>query len=722
MSNVDSRVVPTVSIATTLESGEWNTVPYLWPNRYVNNTVAPEVPVANLSYDFGTIKRTDKVASQVFPPLEDLHGQFVRIQTDYEGAVETNFVGVIETVETQVLSNVRKTGRQNITAYGLAHLLDRVPIKTAFVEGFASVEIMWTPDFNRRDRFGGQIFGNRSLGAIGPQATHLFAEHPEWEETEVWTNADIIRYLVAHFAPVDLAVSLQGQHTALNSIIEVHNQGKWRSLWDALVQLIDRKRGVGFSVDVDEQVQTVDIRVFTIASTDITVGSATLPANDRQQTFQLPTSLPLVHLVDVVPFKETIINQASKLIVRGQRVKATGTFSWADDTLKFGWDLSWGATVQSDYKNALLKGDKDADPSQRNKDMKRTASRYGGLWTRFVVPQFWSWRVGDGLGDAITEYLSIGPNNDGTFSQFSDGDWNGHKKFVRQTPFLVGWDYTVDPPVPFATPEHTQPEYQSMMVFINDTFTHTDGLQNHEPTQQSYHVDRIPIDRVKSAGYRPLDDMMGFELNIHPLHYFAGDDFRGEDLTYVEVAPEFDWRQLVCTATVELDVRQMIESDLAPTTGGKPRKPATADRTIVVDVPDAEYWYVAPNTAIDTKLAIVETGNRLTDPYVRANDGGSMVLRDDKVKLEGIAAFMQAWYQVKRQAVKIPIHRARNWVPVGTLITNITSVDEITEVNTVVTKVTTVFPEGAQGGEASTTIETGWASLDSLGIASRMLG
>jgi len=714
MSNVDSRVVPTVSIKEKL-SGNWNTVPYLWPNRY-RNSAAPEVSVANLTYDFGTIKRTDRAASSEYAPLEDLHGQYVRIQTDYEGAVETNFFGVIETVETRVLSNVRKTGRQKITAYGVGHLLDRVPIDRAFHEETfgGTEEFAWTPAFNRRDRFGGQVFGNRSAQAIGQSASHVFHKYPDHEKADVWTNTDIIRYLLANFAPTDLVLVLAGQ-IVLSSIVEVHKATKWRSLWDALNQLIDRKRGLGFTIDFDDEQQTTWLRVFTIAKEEIVVGSATLPANETQQEFQLPTSLPFVHLVDEIPFKETILNRASKIIVRGQRIKSTGTFGFPDFTLEGGWRRAGPKPPKSQYKDALLKGDDDAPDSQRDKDLKRTASFYGGLWTRFIAPKDFFWRVGDGLGDEQRTNLAVHPFGDGSISPLGTTHWNGHKKFLRQTPFLVGWDYTVDPPVRNAANEDSQPEYESMMVFINDTWTSVDGLQNHAPTQQSYRIDRIAIDRVKSVGYRPLDDVMGFELSVHPIHYFAGDELRIADSTFVETSPEFDYNELVCTATVETDVRQFIEVEIKDT-------PGATDRTIVVDVPDAEFWYVAPNTAIDTKLAIVETGNRLTDPYVRANGGKSMVLRDDKEKLEGIAAFMQAWHQVNRQAVRIPIHRARNWIPVGTLITNITSVNEIKEVNTVVTSITTSFPEGADGGEANTTIETGWAALDSASLASRLIG
>lgn len=721
MSNVDAKTTPIVSIRPSFATGSnWVTVPYLWPDRW-KNSAAPSVDVANLTYNFGVIKRADEEAARRFGPLEDLEGQYVRIETVYQRDRQTHFVGVIETVDTRIMSNQNATGKQMLTAYGLGHILDRIPVKTAFAQStFAGpiAELDWTPSFNRRGRNGFGVFGNKSSTPIGAGSSFVF----EWlsnPSSSEWTNRDIVRYLLINYTPPDLAMFVDGQDGELDKIVDVHDASKWRSIWDALNRLIDRKRGLGFRIEHNQELNTNRVKVFTIAKDDIAVGSVTMAKNDNQVDFTLPESLPFVHIVDEIPFKETILSKATKVVVRGQRVKATGTFSFDDGTLEEGW-----RTIGQDLPEDRYIAGKDALSStapstQRDKDTNRRQQHHGGLWSRLVVPPTFDWRVGDGLAGTSTraEPLAITPFDDGSFDTTTVGaTWRGNKRFLRTTPFLVGWEYSISPPNPYAATDRSHPEYEPMMVFVNDTFLHADDVQNHVQTGYSYRIDKIPLEFVKSSGYRPLDDDMGVQLTIDPIHYFSGDDFRISHDTAVDVFTEFDYREIVCTATVELDVRQRVVRTLAT---------HDTERTIIVDVPDAEYWYVAPETIVDVgepAIADAEGVNRpITDPYRRIHDN-NRVMRNDLPKLEAIAAFMEAWYSINRQVVKIRIERVREWVDIGTMIIKISSATVQEPVNTVVTSVQAVFPDGPDGPAPSITIQTGWGGLDSIGLAAKVVG
>lgn len=651
-------------------AGQWQYVPYLVPVK-CTDVAAPEVGYADLRYDFGYIKRENTTSFAYYTPYQ-LLDYYVQIVSQQEGyAPQAVWTGIITDDEIDSGRPDFPSGSQMMRAYQLTHLLDREPIANARVEnqeGNGSETIAWMPTFNKRSSFGLSLEGNRSDDE-GEDGVYLFSK-----DGEVWNNYQILEYLLTYYAPDNLAIYLAGQYEILAQYKDLWDfQGM--TLWGAINRLVDRRKGLGCYpwTNADGEMY---LYIFTLTEKDIKFGTGTLAANQLQTFFEMPSVRPWTHVVGSIPFRKTTINQYDRIVIRGNRAKVTGTYAIADDSLEKGWTIN----RENDYVAA-----KGEDTTES--DTYRTLDKHRGVFTRFVVPVDWDGQVGDGEGGDKTS-LRLKANKDGTM-EVGDGPlYLPDKIFLRETPFQVAKLYTGIPPED-DNPEDDEPEFMPMIGFVK-----TSPVGDAGPEQPKWRlIDRLSetVEDASSASLRPGDKRLSFEIDCENRHQFALNTFDG----FTDKEPIFDYNTLAFTATFECDeCPQIIIENFSGT-------PSETGRNLIIDLPGVECWYVAPKTAIDIdpdddkKLKRYEASNR----YIRG-------FGEDMEKLDTAAAFIAAWYGVRRQAVQIPLAQVGMYVQIGTMITDIRNRYFAEPIRTVVTGRSIDFIAG------TTVIETGYNALD----------
>jgi hypothetical protein len=379
-------------------SDAWTFVPWLTPIR-CEHMAAPDVDTATFLYNFGSIKREHETAFSAYVPVT-LRDYYVRISIQRPGELVIPYWhGVIADEEVVTQSPTAARGDQKVTAYGLAHLLDRKPVQSAWVEeGVLLQEIGWVPKVNKENRTSQSIEGNRSNTVEAASGVHHYSK-----DKAVWTNKEYIQYVLREFGPASPVFELAGQLDVLDEIKQSYDVENL-SIWGILNRLIDRRDGVGL-VPITDGVGKVYLFVFTVTDVDISLGTTTLPANINPLALNLSTVFPYNHLVGELPFRFTSINQYDTIEIRGERIQGTGTWSYVDVTLENGW----GSAEKTDYDSPPGIAATDLEGN----DLARGSDRLKKVYARHRVPKDWDWKIGDGAGGGKTN-LNIFVNLDGT--------------------------------------------------------------------------------------------------------------------------------------------------------------------------------------------------------------------------------------------------------------------------------------------------------------------
>jgi hypothetical protein len=663
----------------------WQTLPGCYPVRCLRGC-APIEQSADFIFEYGDIKRENATTFSVEAPI-DLRDWYVKIEL-YDPADSSvnkaHWYGVVVSVTKSDQGGITATptGTQTIQAAGLEHLLDRVKIANAKAATYTddldapplTVDIEWTPSFNVRYKRGHRIKGNRS-SQPGEDGYYLISSN---YKDEVWNNQQIADYLLHYFAPEAFPWKLAGQHEALTELEEVHKSDGQKSLWDWLNILIDRRRGLGFWLNVnpnDEQAG-VEIVVFTLTNTPITVGPRTLPANDQQITFTIPGTLPEDHLVEPIQFTKTTAAVYDVVEARGERMmiamSASSTPGEPDDFL-----FEHGSFLEKlNYHTAT--------------DAERSADKYENIWSQYGAHhRLGIETVNRIFGFACGEAPRLVCDFDGNVETRADEVYGESFIFERTLPFRKRHNYVASPPQPDDADKPNM-EMRPIMVFVKLPIDVPDGGQWRLVDRLSEGGTGLPNCHV-----RTWDVLPGFTISCSPPHLFGNDGFWPKDakgaFLNVSTPPRLDPRQVGATFAWRGDKRLKVvrKIDQAFET--------EAERRLIIEVPGAEYWYALRATVVD-----VEGGN-----LFRIHPD-NRVLRDDSDILRGIAAFAQAWYQVQRQTVRITLKKVDNFAVLGSLLTTISG-QYNESVNTVISSVETDF--------RSSTMEyqTGWGEFDVIG-------
>jgi hypothetical protein len=660
----------------------WTFAPYLSPIRTLEET-APGMGAADFVYHFGTIKREHATTYSAYLPMS-VRNWYIQVLMQEDGQqAQAMFHGVIADDQMNVDRPSSASGNQFLSAFGLGYLLDRIELTGSFVrEGGVVAEIGRTVAFNERRPnsrgLGKRLLGNSSTVETGGTDSGVYA----FERNGVtWSDLEVLRHLLYYYGPTLPKFTIAGQLSSLDAAFRVWDfEGE--SLWSAINKIIDRRRGLTFSLDTNGNGDVI-IRVASVADVPFGWGAQQLPANDRPVFFSFPTEFPYTHLVDTVALRYTALNQFDEIEVRAKEpIKVCGTFSYGTNTL----EAVWSSTQETDYKNGALAPPDRADLH----DAFRGQDIFSDVYTTLRAPKNWLWATAGGdTGAGETVYAANPlPLDDGTVDvdTFATSHWNSGHRFYGDTPFEKNIDYSLYPPNDH-NPAGSEPDYVPLIGFIKDE---SGQFTLHKKTAIWHMLDALGniYDVGGGHGVQAMQHEIGVRVSSTPNHVFAGTDFAGAADSHVN--PEFNWRKIGVTGFYATDHHQhIIITGLMSVSGDVTRR-------LVIEVPDCEFWYVVPTTVI----GIDAGGNRLHIHH------DNTVLRDDVAKLRIAAVYAAAWYGIPRQALTLPIKRLGLFGPLGAMLTEITDAWTREPVRTVITSRTCDYAAG------TTVLQTGWGGME----------
>ncbi len=648
------------------KDAKWKAVPYLTPLS-ARSSVGPSVSRAAFQYEYGENTREDAPAFKVQPPL-DLKDQFIQIVLVNDRGTSVVWTGVITDRVYDVDSSFDdpealdeepvRSGRQTIIAYGLEHLLDLVTIRGGHIWNAKTSEvdkIAHLPIFNERRRYGMGLSGNRSTSPT-EAGTHVFSEGGA-----VWTNEDILEYLLHYHmeqwgeAEDDLKFEIAGQPALLHNIVTLHKLEGFTVL-QAVNHLIARHRGIGWYVDApgdmngDTLLATpgkVTLHIFGIFEKDITVDGTTMRGN-RQNAApsfdHLDTKRALI--------KHSTSARYDRIVVQGARVKSCFSVSFADGTLEAGWT----ATEENDY-NAALGTDPDLNDAFRQEDAR---SR---VYQVYRIPRDFGWMVRNGRGKSNYYIAHPAVKDDGRVdSQTTAKYWNANRALLRALPIMMR------PGAADTEPEALMP----LVIVVNPD----DG--------KYYQVEGLKAIEKPPARVRMLDGEMAFSVVSAIGHVLGLNSFDPTVDGPSKVQPAFDWKEMIATVFAETDERLKVIRSV-PNFAELARP-----RTLTLNVPDAELWYIP----LMTTISISEGAREFWA-------GGYNTLRDDGPRLRLIAALAMEWYRQERTAIEIQLNNLRPGFRLGTIVTAIGDETNHTTVGTPISAISWDFVHGRSSYQTS---------------------
>jgi hypothetical protein len=631
-------------------SDPWQYVPYLQAVS-ARESVAPSVGTAELRYDFGLIKREDANTYSYYTPwlLNNWHCM-IRGYNAYGNA--SIWVGTIQTTGNKLHGATYPSGEQQIAAYDLSHVLDRIEVRGSITESGN----IWRPlCFNKKDGRGIGLRGNRSYGLAGNGA-HVYSK-----DGYLWSNFDIANYLLVNYQEGGLRFLLAGQLEPLAQIYEEHNLNGM-TLKQALDKLIDRRRGINYRIVIpDSGSGYCYIFVYSTTATPIATGDAYLPANPFQVVVNFDGA------IDVDPnLTVTTLQQYNAIEVVGGPIYSTFTLSFADGTL----EGKWTAEEQSQY--GLASGDGDG----KDNDLFRQADVYRNVWQKYGPPANWDWMAGDGFGGQKQNarpwcdfYGRVRPDGYANL-------WPGEKTFEHKLPFRVVTSYSA-----------SAPEYRRPFVLVRHPANSAGG------DQHVYYIDKMTAQELPAATVSMSDRDLAFLIEPEINHVLALNYWPETNAT-TNTDPTYNPTLLIATLQVATDCHLYCYTQVP----GVPVSDTPQVKTI--HRPDLEAWYVVPGTVVDA----VDGQPKRYGLEVAA--APRYLERDDSSELRRIAALASAWYGQPRHTLNYTYEGLSLMAPCAYMILGVASSWHLTDVGTCVTERDWDFL-----GDR-TTVRTGFEELD----------
>lgn len=490
-------------------------------------------------------------------------------------------------------------GIATYTAHGIGVLLDQIQIS-----GGLEIPGAWTGPTNytipgRVPAFNAGKKGNRSAstGTVNGRTVYLFDRYVA--SPAFWTARQALDYLLAMFGQPRLSDgTILAHRGALSWVIsdpssalgftldeiEIHGL----TVWEVVNRIVSARRGLDFRITVSGTTATITVR--STVRTAVTVGGYTLPANGLAAALDLSTGVAYAGLA----LREDHSQVADVVRVEGGRPWYAVTVGYKEGggstrLLGQNWTGGTGATIGEGN---------DAEP----------------VWRSFRINDNWEGAQYDPTGvggDGIAFQLTLtsvltaanglgGYTGARTYAAGGSRDTPPARALsaTRYLPWnqgVSGVPSSVDPTKPFAAP----------LLFLGV------GAR---------------------AGGRWIDISATRHLRIdeQPIALHIGSSAQdAEDLKYSVSGYGYE---LSATIGVRIDPPLTVSWQRDPTTW-----PADTPRVRHVQVPQAEYWAIAPNTILGVDAA---TTNQITSGVT------VVVLRNDTPVLEAVLAAARAWYGV----------------------------------------------------------------------------
>ncbi len=654
---------------------DWLLVRGLQPMT-ASRAAAPTTSEARLQWRFGHTRMAGQTAFTAKDPY-DLVGAYVQIRLqpmdapqaghpDISIAQEAVWTGIIteKSIQPHGSDTQAPQGDQAITAWGLEHLLDRYPIYTARAAGTGDTAriIQTAPPLNAPAAMhGAGGVGNRSKYKRGD--SYVF----EAGSGVRWSAQDYIDYLMEYHQPEDVEFVFDDQTGVLDQYYPDTYEVEGRTPWQVLDHILPRQRGLVWWVEVAGEV--VSLVVDTVFGEDVTVGEVTIPANSRRRDLDWSND----RYVQQPTITDIHTSRYDRIVVRGEPMVSCFSADFIGFELSRGWDND----------------DETAYDAATNEE--RGAEHMEHVFRRYRLTAGWEALVGSASP-------SVGDDGElDTGGQVLQYDRMG-APLLRWVPLPQFRDEGGDDPAeqraPFAwaryDPDPDDGDIEERYIQLDAGYAHADEAKNLHP-----------------IGLQVRDRGRAFDLLAQPNHLLAlgtidPDDHEGDEDRELAEAPRIDYTTIGATVAVQLDQRisRVVDLGTASPSGAA---------TLTLDVPGAEYWHVAPGTVV-----AVDGGELITwgSEYEAWAEGEGLEVapdppRDDRGRLEEVAALAQLWYGAPRRSVSFSVQRLTPRAPLGVYVrAAFSGTWDIGRVGTVVTSVRWDF------AASTTSYETAYREID----------
>lgn len=697
----------------------WTRVQYLQVVTSLE-AVLPTRSTAEFVYDFGRIKREDRMQSgSLADPFEryeagKLRDLFVAVRVIPEGGEGyLSWVGVIpvEQLELHATKTISETtypaGRQTLTAYGLEYLLERRRLVGAEVsqvvdppdpaQPFGSLHhIDWTPSFNRHHVRGQSgIIGNRAgvFAEIGSWNVPVFGNDfidPADPARVLWSNLDILTYLFFFTTPLPrglhepefIAPSLtdaDNQPTsdelviffdAVKSVVEAGNQ----TVKGILDILLKRTRGIGGYFEAIEHDDLglpkgkVELRLFSMVDEAVAIDNSTVPANKFVETIELDAGIDkqsAVVTVDSTTLYDRILVRGARTVVNFSA--AVFNLAPTDPEMMSGavlakMEIGWTDAQEKAYKAMT--------------DVQRKALDKSPVYRLFRFPNTFDWLAGfhDENGVVGTPaYLNPQYDSNGRilFPRQNGKFWNATNYLLPRLT-IVDLDSPLDAGGGFDFIE-------TFAVFKIERGRHKNRwiAVDHPPEgipQGQIHVSKQPLAlEVRYSEPHILADLTFNTREILP-------DYSLGPMPRSTTRPVFDYRKMIFTVCAEADGRPIVDVPLAHT----PKR----ERTLIIDMPEVEVWFMPYGTVTgvrpDGTLRLYGDHPQYPNPP-EPHGPEPEIGRDDTQRLRSVAALAKAFYAKPRSAVEVTLNGLFRSHAVGTFLDSLFVDEQRTEIKAPVT-------------------------------------
>lgn len=703
----NNEVPKTLRVTTfykELWSDEWTHAPH-WQPVHAVKAAAPAFGSATFRLLYGDGKWEDATDLKDGTELDTYVYYYVQIRGYYGEHEIILWTGIIPTENFRLLGKSNSQGTatadQFIQAVSLDALLE-TRIDGGWVRSTVVNDIVWIDElqtFNRRYEFGGSVIGNRSHLKMPVQReewlnsinSYFFA--PDQAE---WGNYDIVEYLIQNYqfynGPQFSVLAADENEddeiiTSLNQLVDVYSFHATTTIRQALNMLISRSRGFSWRYDVDAD-DNVSIVPFSLLDEPIGLGSIHLPANPNKLELDLWEHTTQV-TVDVT---QDIRPTYDRIIVRGAKIKSCCSLRSFDSSLEKAWTDEEEVAFQLAAKDTEGYSSLNETEKAELNDKYRSTDKFSRVYTTFRVPRIWDWVVGNWAWEKEA-FVNPKRKSDGLLYLNEQGPyWTVDKRLLPKLPLVVGIDYANldDDGNPInSNDDDAEPEFRKLFAVVENRL---DGKY-------------VYVEKAEPAPgtVRPLSREMGIEIKFNPQYLLARGHWSAEAEPSKWPSEEiftygFNWKKIIATVFIETDQYNQLTLDL---------NEYENKRTLTIEIPDAELWYLVPGTVLD-----IDANGQLVK-FDDAGDPTRRFLRDDRNKLRAAMAAAKAWYGKEHNKMAVTIQGIDVGAPLGTLIIG-GDVTGVGAADSVVTSVRWYF----EGRPPQTVVSTDFAPLNIASVLS----
>jgi len=724
---------------------DWEIRPDATITRGGVHTAGHDLDSVEFTYRYGKARSPHEDVTEEIETREavDLAGYWVKLELATEHGLTTEFIGKVESPSR--IPHGRSdypAGVQAWVAYGPLQILRKIEIsQSCWYTDSEFRTLGWVPAMNGRDQYN-MVTGNRTAEKY-PDENGVYV----YGGTSTWTRRQYLDYVLSMFVDeggtTGPAWTIRGQVDALDDLSDVVTFGVGDSAADVIRKLISTREGFDYFIFPNEDAGGFELCVFALLGDDQSWGGVTLPKNpisfDLKPCEHKDLQLRIVQSGD---HEYGAIRVVGRRIVtccslRGVGARIVGTLttrtdddtgqltldanhgleegdtinlSWLDEPVSTGERTSmtvtsvdgaavdvdggagdalpaqdtavyarasgatstapgkWSEAIEAEYKA----GTGDSDDLAEDHDKARKSERFRPVYQVFGAPLDWDWQMG---------LARVELDANGEILPLSTPDYQCQiRKTLNFLPMFEGIDYSTTPPTNNNLDGHGA-DYRNAEGWIFDQ------------TNQRY----VPLEEAGITISASGQDW-GVLLSASPNHLLGLNHFDADllgDAAFSAHAPLYDYEDLILTIALETDQRFAM---IWTKPGAVP-----SDGVKVVSVPDAELWYLAPDTMVGTTVA--------GTPQHSPSDG--LALRNDKTALALAMAGAIARYCSPRGKAELRFKGFLAWGHIrgqilGNIIEGPATAQVITPMQSAVTSVEWVMSEG-NPPEAMTIIRTGYA-------------